>query len=208
MLKIRNQSNYNTVIISSDSQDELGQTFIRFQEHYESCNPDFKGKIFTLGQFKSWYSSRYGSDTYHIDWMGFNFPSTVLQPFRQGLFDPLTAKEIELLSLLKYRHDNFYIVGANDGVVLKHELSHALYYNDTSYRNKINKLFQKYGKEITKIKNYILDKGYHKDVLYDELQAYILDGDDEFIIQHAPKSLILSIVKLHHYYNKGSENET
>lgn len=205
MLKIKNQSQYNAVLIYADSQDELGQTFIRFQEHYESCNPDFKGKVFTLGQFKNWYSSKYGADTYHIDWMGFNFPSTVLQPFRQGLFDPLTPNEIELLNLLKYRHDNFYIIGANVDTVLKHELAHALYYNNAHYRDKINKLFETYESDILKIKNFILDKGYHEDVLYDELQAYIIDWDNEFIIQNTPKSLATEVIATHNLHHERSK---
>jgi hypothetical protein len=35
MLKIKKQP-YNSVWITADSQKELGETFIRFQEYYES----------------------------------------------------------------------------------------------------------------------------------------------------------------------------
>ncbi|MEB3209634.1 MAG: hypothetical protein VKK63_12075, partial [Synechococcus sp.] len=86
-LKVKKQP-FNSVWISADSQEELGNTFIRFQEHYES--PKFKEQIFTVGQVRSWYSSTYGANTYEKDWSGYNFPSTVLKPFRDGLFDPLT----------------------------------------------------------------------------------------------------------------------
>lgn len=201
MLKIKNQPQHNAILIYSDSQEELGQTFVRFQEHYESANEEFRGKIFTLGYFKNWYSKHYGGDTYHHDWRGFNFPSSVLKPFREGLFDPLTPQEVEFLSLLKYRNDDFYIIGANDNSVLRHELAHALYYSDLSYRKKINTIFNSYKKNITEISKYILDKGYHEDVLYDELQAYITDQDDEFILEHTPKYVNTTINKL---YNKHS----
>jgi hypothetical protein len=205
MLKLKNQPNHNAVLIYSDSQDELGKTFIRFQEHYESCNPDFKGKVFTLGQFKSWYSKKYGADTYHHDWKGFNFPSPVLEPFRQGLFDPLTSYEIELLELLKYRNDEFYIIGANEDSVLRHELAHALYFHDTKYRYMINKTFDNYKKDIAQIKKYILNKGYHEDVLYDELQAYITDNDDEFILNNTPKYILKTITGLYDKHSKGKD---
>lgn len=205
MLLLRNQPQHNAVLVYSDSQEELGQTFIRFQEYYESANPDFKGKVFTLGSFKNWYSKTYGGDTYHHDWKGFNFPSIVLKPFREGLFDPLTSHEIELLSLLKYRNDDFYIIGANETSILRHELAHALYYNDLSYRKKINAIFSSYSKNISEIKQYILNKGYHSDVLYDELQAYITDNDDEFIIEHTPKHIVTTINKLYNHHSSGKD---
>ena len=125
---------YNSVWICADSQEELGRTFIRFQEYYESPNPEFKGKIFTLGMVRQWYSIKYGADTYHHDWTGFNFPSKVLIPFKQGLFDPLTTEETELLNLFKYRNDHFYIMGAQNVETLRHELSHALYDSNIKYK--------------------------------------------------------------------------
>lgn len=201
MLKITQQP-YNSIWISADSQEELGKTFIRFQEHYESPNPDFKNKIFTLGQVRSWYSYKYGADTYHHDWTGFNIPSIILDPFRKGLFDPLTNEEHCLLELLKYRHDNFYIIGAQNKSVLRHELSHALYAYNKKYADSINKLFAYHSKHMQKTKKYILDKGYDKTVLYDELQAYITDNDDEFIIENTPERIISLTNDLYNTYSK------
>lgn len=179
MLKIKNQPQYNTVLISADSQEELAKTFIRFQEHYESPNPEFRGQIFTLGSFKSWYSEYYGGDTYYQDWKGFNFPSKVLLPFRQGLFDPLTNYEISFLNLLKYRHDDFYIIGANDDSIIRHELAHALYYCSDQYKKEIDRFLSNNKKSLYKIKRYLLTKGYCKEVLNDEIQAYITDNDED-----------------------------
>ena len=48
MLKIKKQP-YDSVWISADSQKELGETFIRFQEYYENPSRKFRNKIFTLG---------------------------------------------------------------------------------------------------------------------------------------------------------------
>lgn len=199
MLKL-SKTPHNSVWISADSQAELGTTFMRFQEHYESPNPDFKGKIFTVGQLREWYSVTYGADTYHHDWSGFNFPSKILIPFKQGLFDPLTEEEKELLHFFRYRHDNFYIIGAQDRAVLRHELAHALYSNNTKYSSQIDKLCSRYRKQLTKTRNYIKDKGYHDDVLNDEIQAYITDNDDDFIKNNTPATIIDQFNKLYLKY--------
>lgn len=192
MLKVKQQP-YNSVWISADSQEELSITFMRFQEHYESINPDFRGKIFTVGQLRSWYSITYGADTYHHDWIGFNFPSSVLVPFHNGLFDPLTVEETNLLNFFKYRHDNFYIIGAQDQSVLRHELSHALYASNQKYKIAIDSIIEKNKKKLSKTIQYILSKGYSKHVLNDELQAYITDNDDQEIIKNTCPKILNSI---------------
>jgi hypothetical protein len=201
MLKIKSQP-YNSVWISADSQEELGRTFIRFQEYYESPNPDFRGKIFTLGMVRQWYSIKYGADTYHHDWTGFNFPSRILLPFKQGLFDPLTVEEIELLNLFKYRHDNFYIMGAQNSATLRHELSHALYDSNEKYRNEIDSYIKKNKRGLAKTRKYILDKGYAEEVLNDEIQAYVTDNDDQTIISSTDPHIILDINKIYKKYRK------
>jgi hypothetical protein len=201
MLKIKSQP-YNSVWISADSQEELGRTFIRFQEYYESPNPDFRGKIFTLGVVRQWYSIKYGADTYHHDWTGFNFPSRILLPFKQGLFDPLTSEEIELLNLFKYRHDNFYIMGAQNNATLRHELSHALYDSNEKYRNEIDSYIKKNKRGLAKTRKYILDKGYAEEVINDEIQAYVTDNDDQTIISSTDPHIILDINKIYKKYRK------
>jgi hypothetical protein len=191
---------FNSVWIRADSQDELGNTFIRFQEYYEG--PHFKNQIFTVGQVRSWYSKTYGADTYHVDWTGYNFPSFVLKPFREGLFDPLTNEEKTLLDLVKYRYDSFYIIGAQDDTTLRHELAHALYFYSVKYKISIDQLCKKYQKELKKASSYILDKGYDKSVLNDELQAYITDNDDKFIKENTPQSIVDQFNQLYQYYSK------
>lgn len=190
---------FNSVLVQAESNQILAQAFMRFQEHYES--PKFKDTIFTIGQFKKWYSETYGSDSYEHDWTGFNFPSSVLNSFRHGLFDPLTDLEQEVLNLFKYRQDNFYIIGANDDGVIRHELAHALFAQNYHYKNKVNHLCKMYAKNIKPIKDYILQKGYHPDVLNDEIQAYITDNDDKFIINNLDSSIVDKFNKLYSEYD-------
>ena len=200
MLQCKKQP-YNSVWIWADSQDELGLTFMRFQEHYESANKKFRNNIFTVGQLRNWYSETYGSNSYHAHWVGFNFPSRVLEPFKNGLFDPLTKEEQGLLSLLKYRNDNFYIIGAQNNSILRHELSHALYASNIKYKQEIDEFLLKNKDKLHKINRYILAKGYCKDVLNDEIQAYITDNDDNDLINIACPSVISGINKIFNKYN-------
>jgi hypothetical protein len=201
MLKIKKQP-YNSIWISADSQKELGETFIRFQEYYESPSKKFRNKIFTLGDIKNHYSLEYGADLYSELWIGFNFPSIVLSPFKQGLFDPLTVQEKELLELLKYRNDSFYIIGAQNNSTLRHELSHAMYGYNKKYKNEIDNLINKNHKEFAKVSGYILKKGYDRSVLNDELQAYITDNDDEFIRNNLKPNLINFVFSIYNSYKK------
>jgi hypothetical protein len=194
---------YNSVWVKADSQDELGLTFMRFQEHYESANPEFRNKIFTLGQLRYWYSENYGSNCYHIHWIGFNFPSSVLTTFKEGLFDPLTKEENNLLELLRYRKDNFYIIGAQNNSILRHELAHALYASDTKYRTEIDSFISKNKNKLKAVSEYILAKGYCDDVLNDEIQAYITDNDDNELINITCPKIIASINQIYNKYNKA-----
>lgn len=199
MLNCKKQP-YNSVWVWADSQDELGITFMRFQEFYEGI--EFKDKIFTVGQLRNWYSETYGSNSYHTHWVGFNFPSKVLRPFKDGLFDPLTNEEQSLLNLLKYRNDDFYIIGAQTSSTLRHELSHALYASNIKYRNEIDNFLLKNKNKLNKTNKYILDKGYCKDVLNDEIQAYITDNDDNELINITCPSVIAGVNKIFNKYNK------
>lgn len=192
---------YNSVWVWADSQEELGLTFMRFQEYYESTNPEFKNNIFTLGQLKRWYSETYGANNYQMTWVGFNFPSKVLIPFKEGLFDPLTTEEKRLLDLFKYRSDDFYIIGAQNNSTLRHELSHALYSSNIKYKKEIDSFLRKNQKKLKSTNEYILNKGYCKEVLNDEIQAYITDNDDNELINLTCPTIIAGVNKIYKKYN-------
>lgn len=201
MLNCKKQP-YNSIWVWADSQDELGLTFMRFQEHYESANKNFRNNIFTVGQLRRWYSETYGSNSYHTHWVGFNFPSRVLKPFKEGLFDPLTSEEQALLYLLRYRQDEFYIIGAQTGNILRHELAHALYASNPKYKQEIDEYLYHNKSRLKKTNKYILDKGYCKEVLNDEVQAYITDNDDSELINLTCPTIIAGINKIFNKYNK------
>jgi len=200
MLNCKKQP-YNSVWVWADSQEELGLTFMRFQEHYESPSKDFKGKIFTQGQLRRWYSETYGSNSYHLHWIGFNIPSKILSPFKDGLFDPLTTEEQRLIELFRYRNDDFYIIGAQNNSTLRHELAHALYASNIKYKQEIDKFLYNNRNKIKPTIKYIQDKGYCDDVLFDEIQAYITDNDDNELINITCSVVLAGINKIFNKYN-------
>ena len=95
-------------------QEALTRAFCRLQESWESPNEDFKNRPFTLGEYRVWYTQEMGAWTYYTDWNGFNMPSDALKPFIEGLFDPLTVEEKELVDALRYREGFYYVIGTHD----------------------------------------------------------------------------------------------
>ena len=109
----------NIYHVSFPTRKEAASTFLRFQEHYES--PQFRGKIFSLDEFKEWYTANSekgkakGKFTYYDDWGGFNIPSYILEPFYKGLFNPLSEKESKPRPRpqgVKKRGDTLWVGGA------------------------------------------------------------------------------------------------
>ncbi len=161
-----------------NSQLELASTFLRFEEFYES--PRFRGKIFSLKEFKEWYTKEKGAFTYYEDWPAFNIPSSVLKPFIQGKFDPLSPAEKQLISIFKNVSGIFYIIGVVVGAdsLCDHELAHALFFTIPSYREQVLSILNKFN--VDKIKQELMGmSGYCEEVLDDEVNAWTLTLSDE-----------------------------
>lgn len=162
------------------TQEELGKAFVRLQEHYES--PQYKGKIFTLGEYRRWYADRFGAWTYYSDWSGFNMPGDNFKPFLDGLFDPLSAEETQLVELFRGKQGPFYVIGTSVGAsadVLPHELCHALWATNKKYVMDVRAAIKASGISLKKIHKLLSETlGYHQSVIEDETQAYICASSD------------------------------
>lgn len=199
----------NIHLLVFNNQKEVAKTFVRFQEYYES--PKFKGKIFSLDEFKDWYvknssnGQKTGRFTYYEDWSGFNIPSYVLEPFYKGKFDPLSKREKKLLQEFEEEENPFYIIGTHAKVnnfkaYIEHESAHGLFYTDEEYRKEINKELSKY--DIGELEEKILSKGYHEDVVKDEIQAYLIESRGKFE-DLTPEGLVKNLrEKYNKYINK------
>jgi hypothetical protein len=156
----------------------LTSTLLRFQEHYESSK--FRNAIFSLEEFKSWFrgTREHGQFSYYDDVGGFNFPSSVLIPFVDRRFDPLSAREKALLSLLPNTPHDFYVVGTYgdqfDLTHLRHEIAHGLYYTNQDYRGCVDLVLE--GLDVKPLEALLRQHGYHESVFRDEGHAYL--GDD------------------------------
>ncbi len=156
----------------------LAATFLRFQEHYES--PKFRGKFFDLETYMDWYASTHGAFTYFTDWGGFNIPSRILTPFREGAFGPLSRKEQALLRLLEDVPEPFYVIGTTKTHVstLAHEYVHGMYYCHPEYAAEVRKTVAKHRPK--KIFEALGEgAGYDPSVFPDETNAYVLTGYDD-----------------------------
>jgi hypothetical protein len=159
---------------------ELGSTFLRIQEHYES--PRFHGRVFTLEQFMDWYVAKNArkecSFTYFEDWDGFNVPSRAFDPFYDGAFDPLLEKERRLLDEIQNLNlkGRFYIIGVAGKQALKHEIAHALFSVDDGYHDAVCAAMR--GFDTSVLRGRILKEGYARHVVDDETQAYIIAPED------------------------------
>ncbi len=172
--------------ISCPTITELASILVRFQEHYDS--PKFKGKIFTLDEFMTWYAAfNNGKFTYYEDWLGFNFPSEVFTLFYDGKFDPLTEQENSVLNAFRGKVEKFYVIGTADDIeanpstaAIKHEIAHGMFYTIPEYRKEISEELAKI--DISPIKDALIQMncGYNDDhyIMQDETHAYIIDGPD------------------------------
>lgn len=151
--------------------ETMARVLCRIQEHYES--PEYAGKVFTLGQFRKWYSEKTGGWTYHLDWSGFNFPSSALTAFFDGSFDPLSAEEQEVINLLKDRKGPFYVIATDDtsdSETLTDEIMHGLFHTNPDYQKEVLGLLE--GQDLGPLKTYLRTM-YHEKVIIDECHAWI-----------------------------------
>lgn len=178
--------NGNILLCKADTQKELTLTFFRFQESYESQNKRLKGKSFSTFEFLDAMMGKDGNIDYFSGWDGFNFPDSHYESFLNFISDDdITPYEQKLIDAVDKMHeegtvDNFYVIGIlkNDKSVLAHELSHALYYLNEDYRfcakheSLAFAMFDRpYFDKIMKV--LYKELKYSKDVLYDELVAWM-----------------------------------
>lgn len=174
--------NGNILIVKYYDENELAEAFMRVQEHYE--NPDLKGKIFTGGQLKEWYKNKFGKWDYAERWSGFNAPIKYFKPFFEGLFSPLYKTEQEFIDLVaRLKKQVRYVIGISYSDLdfdntRKHEIAHGMFHTNLQYRKKVTKIVKSY--DNANLEKFILDMGYDKSVLIDEINSYVV-ADSEYL---------------------------
>jgi hypothetical protein len=173
-------------VIVQDSYDRA-MLFCRAQEYYESPNPKFRGKSFSIWDYMKWYHKEYDRGfSYGADWSGFNIPLKVITQCynKLGKFEtPYDKTMYDIIVKINRKccfADGYIIACGNvDGTTFKHELCHALYYTDKNYRKKMDVLTKSLPKEHYDIfKKNLKEMGYTTKVINDEIQAYLMHDHD------------------------------
>ncbi len=173
---------YNQVyLVSHPSQYELGMFFLRYQEHYESPNPEFRDHTFTIVDYMSWYQEKFGKGvfTYPKDWTGFNIPSSVINNVISLGFTDSNKYDKEMMDISNnINEEKYYLIGSvNKDATFNHELSHAFYFLDPEFKDKMDQLTVNMDISIKeKFFEYLSSLGYCEKVLMDECQAFLATG--------------------------------
>jgi hypothetical protein len=175
------------------SNYDMAMMFLRYQEHYESPNPKFRDKAFTILEFMQWYSKKFGKGafTYPVDWGGFNIPGEVIIKVNILGISDKNVYDQEMKALYDkcykvYPDGKFYIIAAV-GVsgAMKHEIAHGLFYTQPKYRLHMKRLVKALKPTLRKKMFKALgDIGYTSRVYVDECQAYFATGiPDDFNVK-------------------------
>lgn len=170
--------------VQTETQYELTSTFMRVEEFYESSFKGIRGRFFTHEQFMDAYAEFFDKKfSYFDDIVGFNVPGNAFNKWVK-LFSKyeLWEKEQNLIDLindnLEKKTDKFYVIGtysgADDKRAIDHELSHAWYYLDPTYKRTMLKLVHKLPKTVkNQLIQYLKKEGYARRVFNDEIIAYM-----------------------------------
>lgn len=167
--------------------------FCRVQEFYESPNPQFRGKNFSIWDYIEWYSREHNNTfTYTSDWSGFNIPLKTAwdcfeklrefeTPYDEVMNNIIRTIELKMFYKKNTRNWNAYIIGAGstEGDTFQHEICHGLYATNKQYKQLVDEVTEtiewqdyfQFGKNL-------LDMGYTTGVVPDEIQAYLAFGHD------------------------------
>jgi len=160
---------------------DLAMTFCRVQEYYESPIKEIRGKKFTLIELMSRYAKKNdGSFSYPIDWGGFNIPGPIVEALYKGGIDDQNIYDDIILDIHKtiiaeVGNSHYYLIGSNsDKSTIAHECAHALFFLDKEYKKRTKEILKRLHKSVyKKAERVLLDLGYYKSVIDDELQAYL-----------------------------------
>jgi hypothetical protein len=167
-------------------QYDLTMTFCRLQEFYESPHKEIRNKKFKLLDFIRLYTKRRKEEvfTYPEDWVGFNVPSIIIENLYKLGIDDYNDYDRTIENIHKsINKSKYYLIAAttNDTTTIEHELCHALYYLNKDYKKVTDTITSKLPLSVyKKISKFLINLGYTKHVLKDEVQAYLSTDSEMF----------------------------
>jgi hypothetical protein len=173
--------NIFAVIVPNDY--DRAMLFCRVQEFYESDSNLFKEQDFDMWEYMRWYSAKNnGVFTYTKDWDGFNIKlvtalNCIIGVKNMTSYDKIMHEIINQILLTNHPYD-VYMIGVKSETceAFKHELCHALYNTNKEYKILADGVSAFYISENTffKLAANLEALGYNKDVVPDEIQAYMM----------------------------------
>ena len=176
-----------SAIIKDDYQRAM--LFLRCQEYYESAFSEIKGKNFEIFEFMEIYRKPKGNDIfmYPLDWGGFNVPGHIIETcinsvFRHSSGVYVTPYDYIMDSIVNRikegikKNKRWYLIGVDkeDSKTMEHEICHGLYYTNRAYKKKTLEMVRAIPDKISKrMRDILSGMGYCKEVLNDEIQAYL-----------------------------------
>ena len=182
--------------VKIDDQYQRAMLFLRYQEFYESPYKRFQGKNFDIFEFMDYYRKKRDADTftYPKDWSGYNIPSDSFKKCIKGVFDlkvnqtPYDQIMMDIVHLIYEdlksftpypKEEKFYIIGTDNikSDIMAHEIAHALFFLDRDYRKEMTGLVKDLPmRKFNGMQNILLRLGYRKEVIADEIQAFMSTG--------------------------------
>ena len=187
-------------------QYNMNMHFLRYQEFYESPNPKFRNKLFTIFEFMEWQAKKEGNGnfTYPTAWSGFNIPSHIFKKCLDNVIyfaddynqydqnmDEAYAQCVAKIGPRTTVDEKFYIIGCLKGntKTLDHEISHGMFYLDSEYKKEATKLVKALPKRIrTSMEKMLTKYGYTKQVFVDEINAYFSTDTKQNLIDRGIKA--------------------
>lgn len=159
----------------------MAMFFLRYQEYYESINPEFRGQNFYLLDYISWYVEYTGKMmfTYPKDFIGYNLPSDSIKDCCLGIPEGDKNKYDWMMNKLWCdlqieSNGKFYIIGTiRKDSTYQHEIAHALYYLEPEYRKAMDMITGHLPEKFRRSMYNILATIYADKVFRDETQAYM-----------------------------------
>jgi len=167
----------NIFLLEMYDQYDLASCFVRCQAFYEWDN--FRGKDFKIQDFHNSYAKTYPQlKPYQEEFYGFNLPSDVIRNCYQVNKERNNYDNFFLEVISKIKKDNYYLIGVveGDNTTLNHELAHAFFWADKSYRDDMTKLVNEIPNKNELLKILKEERGYGENVLIDEAQAFLSTG--------------------------------
>ena len=100
--------------------------------------------------------------------------------------------------ILSSKHE--YCISCKKGNDFKHEVLHAIYFKEHTYRNLVSSFYNSLENK-RRIKNILTSLGYQDHVLVDEFQAYYFCTEKDFGLHKLSKATLKNKTRCIHYLN-------